>query len=220
MPMRLQSSYLWMATTVDAVVLASCVPQPGELARDLAAPRAWVASVGADEAAATLGGAALWCAAAWFAVGLVAALLGHLPGTPGRLAGVAARAVLPKLIYRIVAGTAGVGVLLTPLSAEARTALPSPTWPVSVPSLPAPSVPAAPSVQSVPRPDAPIQVRTGDSLWRIVATRLGTKATDADVAAAWPRAYAANRAVIGADPDLLMPGQSLHLPEFDIEENR
>jgi nucleoid-associated protein YgaU len=32
------------------------------------------------------------------------------------------------------------------------------------------------------------------------------------VAASWPRWYAANRRVIGADPDLILPGQILRPP--------
>jgi nucleoid-associated protein YgaU len=55
-------------------------------------------------------------------------------------------------------------------------------------------------------------VRPGDSLWLIAAHRLGPTATDADVAVTWPRWYAANRAVIGADPDLIRPGQLLSAP--------
>ena len=53
----------------------------------------------------------------------------------------------------------------------------------------------------------------GDTLWSIAARRLGEGATDAEVAAAWPRWYAANRDVVGPDPDLLLPGQVLHAPE-------
>jgi nucleoid-associated protein YgaU len=52
-----------------------------------------------------------------------------------------------------------------------------------------------------------IVVRRGDTLWDITARHLGPDAGAGEVAAAWPRWYAANRAVIGADPDLLRPGQ-------------
>ena len=41
---------------------------------------------------------------------------------------------------------------------------------------------------------------------------LGGDAPDAEVAKAWPRWYAANRAVIGSDPDVLRPGQVLRIP--------
>jgi nucleoid-associated protein YgaU len=55
-------------------------------------------------------------------------------------------------------------------------------------------------------------VRPGDSLWLIAARRLGPDATDEQVAANWPRWYAANRSAIGDDPSLIEPGQVLHAP--------
>ncbi len=61
----------------------------------------------------------------------------------------------------------------------------------------------------------PLLVRPGDSLWSLSAEHLtgdGARATDAAVAAYWPRLHAANRDVVGADPDLLRPGQALRLP--------
>ena len=58
-------------------------------------------------------------------------------------------------------------------------------------------------------------VRPGDCLWLIAARRLGPHPTDAAVAASWPRWYAANRAVIGNDPDLVTPGQVLWAPTRD-----
>lgn len=57
-----------------------------------------------------------------------------------------------------------------------------------------------------------VVVRRGDCLWDLVARHLGGDATDAEVANAWPRWYAANRAVIGSDPDVLRPGQVLRIP--------
>ncbi len=59
---------------------------------------------------------------------------------------------------------------------------------------------------------AEVVVAPGDSLWSIVAARLGPLATAADVAEAWPGWFAANRSVIGDDPSLLLPGQVLHAP--------
>lgn len=55
-------------------------------------------------------------------------------------------------------------------------------------------------------------VHRGDALWNIAARHLGPDATAADIAREWPRWYAANRAVIGADPNLLRPGEVLHAP--------
>jgi nucleoid-associated protein YgaU len=57
-----------------------------------------------------------------------------------------------------------------------------------------------------------VTVRSGDSLWSIAAAALGPFATDADIAREWPRLYAGNRDVIGANPHLLRPGQVLILP--------
>lgn len=57
-----------------------------------------------------------------------------------------------------------------------------------------------------------VTVRRGDSLWSIVSRHLGPGASDVQVAHEWPRWYAANRAVIGDDPGLLVPGQQLSPP--------
>lgn len=61
-----------------------------------------------------------------------------------------------------------------------------------------------------------VVVHRGDTLWSIVARRLGPDASDAEVAAAWPAWHQANRAVIGDDPDLLVPGQQLRAPAATV----
>jgi hypothetical protein len=55
-------------------------------------------------------------------------------------------------------------------------------------------------------------VLRGESLWSIAAAELGPGASEAAIAARWPQWYAANRALIGPDPDLLLPGQVLQAP--------
>jgi len=55
-------------------------------------------------------------------------------------------------------------------------------------------------------------VARGDSLWAIAARHLGPHATRRQVAHEWPRWYAANRKVIGADPNLIRAGQVLTAP--------
>ncbi|NNM46319.1 LysM peptidoglycan-binding domain-containing protein [Knoellia koreensis] len=57
-----------------------------------------------------------------------------------------------------------------------------------------------------------VVVRRGDSLWAIAARHLDAGASDAEIARAWPRWYAANRDVIGDDPHLLHPGMVLQVP--------
>ena len=60
-------------------------------------------------------------------------------------------------------------------------------------------------------------VRTGDSLWRIAEQTLSDRGdgtvTSADIARFWPVVYEANRALIGGDPNLIYPGQTLQIPE-------
>lgn len=64
------------------------------------------------------------------------------------------------------------------------------------------------------RPNVPVSVvvRAGDSLWSIAARELGPAATNEAIAARWHDWYAANRHVIGNDPDLILPGQVLRIP--------
>jgi nucleoid-associated protein YgaU len=61
-------------------------------------------------------------------------------------------------------------------------------------------------------PQIAMTVRRGDTLWDIAARHLGPAATDLEIAQAWPRWFAANRAVLGPDPDRLHPGQRLTPP--------
>ena len=55
-------------------------------------------------------------------------------------------------------------------------------------------------------------VRRGDTLWDLAAAHLLEAATDAEIAVEWQRWYSLNRTVIGADPDLILPGQRLVIP--------
>lgn len=57
-----------------------------------------------------------------------------------------------------------------------------------------------------------VVVRVGDTLWGIVARFLGPAASTAQVATTWPDWFAANRAAIGDDPDLIFPGTKLRPP--------
>ena len=56
-------------------------------------------------------------------------------------------------------------------------------------------------------------VRRGESLWSIAEA---TCAAD-DPDQRWRAIWAANRAVIGDDPDLILPGQRLRLPAADTD---
>lgn len=98
--------------------------------------------------------------------------------------------------------------------------LPAPGWPALSGNW-RPQAPAArgrPGVELVTSggtrctPDGEVVVRRGDTLWDLAARSLGPGASDAEIAAAWPRWWHANHAAIGPDPDLLLPGTRLCVP--------
>jgi resuscitation-promoting factor RpfA len=57
-----------------------------------------------------------------------------------------------------------------------------------------------------------VVVLRGDSLWKLAERALGPGASDQQVATESRRWYEANIDVIGADPDVLLPGQVLQVP--------
>lgn len=157
-----------------------------------------------------------------------------------RLAGVAT-ATTPAAVRRLVClalGVAVAGGTLAPATADDGTVVVAsepaaldPVWtpgppaaptaaldPGWTPAVPAPAPRAAPSPelltgvpQQVAEPEE-VVVRRGDTLWDLAARVLPPTATDAEIAGEWPRWYTANAAVIGPDPDLLLPGQRLRVP--------
>ena len=75
--------------------------------------------------------------------------------------------------------------------------------------------PVARAARAPPRALAPavVVVAAGDSLWGLAARSLPTTADDAEIERRWREIYRANREVVGADPDLIRPGQRLVLPD-------
>jgi hypothetical protein len=73
-------------------------------------------------------------------------------------------------------------------------------------------VPARPTGSTYAMPRQRVEVQPGDCLWLLA--REHSRATDSeqDVARLVARTYRENRTVIGADPDLIRPGQRLHIP--------
>ncbi|WP_405056225.1 LysM peptidoglycan-binding domain-containing protein [Kribbella sp. NBC_01505] len=65
---------------------------------------------------------------------------------------------------------------------------------------------------------ARVTVQAGDTLWDLAAHELGPRATNEQIAVRWPQWYAANRQVIGADPNLILPGQVLRVPRTHQEQ--
>ena len=162
-------------------------------------------------------------AASWLAAALAAyLLLCAAVAAAGRLLARSADRPLrvlagtPRPLRRLLATVLGATVVVAaggpPASAdEPRPHRPAPqlAWPL--PTMGSAPVPPA-TADAGPEPDAVVVVGPGDSLWSIAAAALGPAAGPADVAAAWPRWWRANRDVIGSDPTLIRPGQQLVAP--------
>ncbi|MGI8880335.1 MAG: LysM peptidoglycan-binding domain-containing protein [Jatrophihabitans sp.] len=212
---------------MDVWVLACTRPDPGALGRGLSGPHRWVAESGTDAVTMQLAGALLWLAAWWLALGWTAALVGALPGRCAVAAQRLSGAMLPPLLRRLTAAALGAAVIASGVAAVAEPAYRSAGHAASshpVALAPWPTTPTHPH-HAVPWPTTPaparprtrvsVVVAPGDSLWQIAAHRLGPHASDVDINAEWRRWYAANRARIGANPDLIQPGLRLYAPRAE-----
>ncbi len=118
---------------------------------------------------------------------------------------------------RVVAGSTLCAAILFGAVRPATAVTPPPSVRL-VDIAPNPVAPDAPSIGI--ESETTHVVEPGDSLWRVarlVLERRGLPAAGHDVATYWPVLYEANREVIGADPNLIHPGQVLVLPEAPIE---
>lgn len=164
--------------------------------------------------AALAGVAALlgWLIWAYLALCVALAALTRLPGLLGRSAQRASAILTPAAVRGLLGLTCSLGVV----TAESAHAEQCPCPAISV-DRPAEAPPISqPPARSKPNPAAKasaVVVRRGDTLWSIAAHRLGKHATAASIATHWPRWYAANRAVIGANPNLLFAGERLTPPD-------
>src|SRR5450432_66134 len=151
------------------------------------------------------------------------------PMTPGRTMAADDGSSSPATSTAVVAAPSPSARLLVPLVPQVPLDRPSAQGPVTIdldrparPTTPAPLAPAralSPSTAALaagaPRREATTPtyvVRRGDALWDVAARHLGPTASAADIAREWPRWYAANRSVIGANPDLIHPGDVLVPP--------
>ncbi len=188
------------------LVLAAAALQRGA-ASGIAADAALSAWLGG------MAGSALLLLGAWVAVGVLTVRLVRLPGTVGVAARLVLRVALPRALRVAVLAAVGAQALTAPALAADRT--PAVTRPVTSASAVA-AVAEAPAPAPAPaagsRSRTHVTVVPGDTLWSIAAQHLAGPAPDRSVAAAWPRWYAANRSVIGPDPDLLAVGLVLEAP--------
>jgi hypothetical protein len=228
----------WAGTAVvmAAVGWALTELSPGlpQLQAAAADPQRYVDTAGADALVLLVVPALAWLCWAWGVLGLLLTAASTAPGWTGRLAGRLAAGVLPAGARQAAALALGVG-----LSTAAPVLLPPAAVPFAVVSAMAdddtgavppvlvdgPAVEPTPDWPSVPAgaPDWPRAsaedhvVLRGDCLWDIAAGWLRTQrpeqpATDAEVLRAVHAWWDANADVIGADPDVLLPGQVLRPP--------
>lgn len=178
-------------------------------------PRQAVRDAGADRVVITVAGVLLWTLCGWLALAVACCVLGAHPGRGGRLARRFGRLISPRLLRRACGVAVGVG-LLQVVSQSMSSAPAAYAAVTQVPPDDAATVDAA-GVDWPVQPDVSstyltVTVRPGDCLWSLAQAHLGYDATTAQISAEVDRWWEANANVIGADPDLLMPGQILTIP--------
>ncbi|MDX6285689.1 MAG: hypothetical protein QOG53_1174 [Frankiales bacterium] len=176
-----------------------------------------------DAAVSSLAVALAWLVVCWVAVATLLATVAQIPGALGLASARACDAITPIALRRALQATLGLAVVtipaVAPVLAPAHADASKPGPGAALPSLDRPAgeapppvpLPAGAPTTHVNRPTVHV-VRPGDCLWTIAARHLDKPTVDT-VADSWPRWYAANRAVIGADPNVLHPGQRLIAPE-------
>lgn len=172
-----------------------------------------------DTALAVLCCLALLGCVAWLVLvtGLVAVeALGMATGQPFA-ARISSAGLCPGALRRLV--LAGCGVALTAGLAG------TPAWAHSArPASPADD-PAPSALAGLPVPDravgtsgravAGVRISTGDCLWYVADRALPENAGNAEITAAWHAIHRANLDRIGVDPDLVLPGTLLLIPDLD-----
>ncbi|MFB9376596.1 LysM peptidoglycan-binding domain-containing protein [Kineococcus gynurae] len=177
---------------------------------------------------------------AWLALAVLLAgadALGERRDPPGRRgharppAPSTRTAPVPAAVRKLVSVAVGLALGSGVAAAQAAPRMPESAWPVSAPrdvvhtvgeAVGAATTPA-PVVQEdrTARPGLTERVTAGgiehvvlrgDTLWGIAEARLGPDADPGTVQREVERLHHVNRAVIGADPDLILPGQVLRLP--------
>lgn len=178
----------------------------------------------------------------WLGLGLALSALAALPGAIGQACRVLADRLAPAAARKIVALILGTTLTaaLMPATAVARAgdatprqaslvaaqvalraltdAAPNASFrfvsdaePAADPAPPPSWSPEQPAL-STSNAAAGVVVHRGDTLWSIAARHLGSAATFAEIDAEWRRWFAANRPVIGADANAILPGQLLSPP--------
>lgn len=181
------------------------------------------AGLGLDGATVAAASWAAWAVAGYLLLAAAVAGAQALRGSGGsrrRLPGAGAVSTAVERWIGLTAAalaTAAVSSATVPAMAAGPGPAPSPSATASLPSATA-SLPSLDWTQAGPATDLPasagraVMVKPGDCLWSIAAAELGDAATTVEIAWRWPQWWSANRALVGADPDLIRPGQRLTPP--------
>lgn len=205
---------VWSLTTATASVVLLGLGPELDSARAMADPatRSGVPfdSLLVSAAAVVLCACTLWL---WAVTTLVV-----VQAMTGRLRSLRA---CPDGVRRLVLAACGLALVATAAPAAADSTAGRPPAPDDrhvVSGLPLPDRVALGPPASRPPGIAPAArngthvVSRGDTLWWIAADSLPGPAPDADIDRRWRAIWAANRTVVGPDPDLIRPGTTLHLP--------
>ncbi len=182
---------VWSTATAAAIALAA-----------LAADELATASVTTFNSLVVTGcSLTLLVCAAWFWLAASVVVVGALRGASWSLPG------CPSGLARLLMTACGVALLVPAAPAWADSdSGPTPVGVDVLAGLPLPE-------RATHGPDrAVVVVAPGESLWSIAEQALGREATASEVDREWRAIWAANRSVIGADPDLIHPGARLRLP--------
>lgn len=228
-------------TATIALALAALTPSLPAMTGTVLAPQHTADTAGPEALVLAVTGLLAWGVWAWGALGLLLTAATALPGAVGTASALLTRVVLPGTARRGAALALGVGLgvagplagtALVVLTAPAAVAAPAPSgvpdwpaadpgasavpdWPAASAAEPVVSTPSVPDAPTAPAPGAHVVVR-GDCLWDVAGAwlsgRLGRAPTAAETAEATHAWWSANAAVIGSDPDLLLPGQVLRPP--------
>lgn len=224
-----------VAMAAIAAVLSRLAPDVPLLVEALAHPQATADRAGPDTLVVAGAGLLAWLVWGWGALGLALTAASALPGLLGGAARFALGVVLPAGARRSAAVLLGLGLGVagplvisvgsavpvasaavldqrTPVQvADDRRAGPVPDWPAQVVR----TTDTVPDWPPTATGDVHVVVR-GDCLWSIAEARLqqrhGRAPTAAEVAMEVRAWWVVNEAVIGRDPDLILPGQVLRPP--------
>lgn len=123
-----------------------------------------------------------------------------------------ARALTPRIIRAAIFTTVSGTLAMSPAQADGKLdGLPYPDRGVTT----GPVTPAPPPSVAATEPGRHI-VKSGESLWSIAAASLPPNADARHVTRAANAWYEANRAAIGPNPDVILPGQDLAAPNVEV----